>query len=148
MKNFLFWQKWLFIVALFIAAFGVMLALFNSTVLFRAYNAPINVVFWESAVLPPDAKAFQQWIYGVLGATVAGWGVFLAFIAHYPFKKKEKWAWNGIAAGIVLWFLIDTSLSLHFKVYFNAAFNSVVCAAIALPLLFTRKAFIRGVIAR
>lgn len=142
MKSFHFWQKWLFTVALLVVAFGVSLALLNSTILFQYYNEQIDAVFWPEAGPPPDTKSFQQWVSGVLGATVAGWGVFLAFLARYPFGKREKWAWNGIAGGISLWFLIDTSLSLYFGVSFNAGFNTVVCAAIMLPLIFTRKEFI------
>ena len=80
-------------------------------------------------------------MYGVLGATLAGWGVFVAFIAHYSFKKKEKWAWNCILAGPLLWFVVDTAISLNFKVYFNAAFNTALFAAVVLPLWFSRKHF-------
>ncbi len=88
-----------------------------------------------------SAGDFQKWIYGVLGATLAGWGVFVAFIAHYPFQQREKWAWNCILAGLLVWFVIDMAISLSFKVYFNVAFNTALFAAVVLPLWFSRKHF-------
>lgn len=145
MKNFLFWQKWLFAVGLLLAAFGLALAFFNQTPLFDyLFNAPINPVFhfYENATTwSQDEMMFQQWIYGVLGATISGWGICVAFVARYPFRKKERWAWNALALGITVWFITDTLLSLAFHVYFNAAFNVVVFLAVALPLAFSQKFF-------
>jgi hypothetical protein len=64
-----------------------------------------------------------------------------AFVAFYPFKNGEKWAWNSLVAALLVWFVVDETLSLYHAVYFNAAFNLGLLLAIALPLLFTRKHF-------
>lgn len=135
----MFWQKWLFVLGLLIAAFGVLLALFSETPAFSIFHQQIDPAFFRA----PDAEIrnFQQWIYGLLGATMAGWGVFMAFIAHYPFQKKEKWAWVCIAMGVLLWYVVDTSISLSFGVMFNAVFNTIVLILVALPLGFTWKDF-------
>jgi len=139
--EFLALQRWLFIVSLIMSVFGVLLALFNATPLFAVFDRQINPVFWSTVDIPGEARDYQKWVYGVLGATLAGWGVFVAFIAHYPFQQKEKWAWNCILAGLLVWFVIDTAISLNFKVYFNAAFNTALFAAVVLPLWFSRKHF-------
>ena len=135
----MFWQKWLFVLSLVIAVFGVLLALFSETPAFSIFHQQIDPAFFRA----PDAEVmhFQQFIYGLLGATMAGWGVFMAFIAHYPFRKKEKWAWVCIAMGVLVWYVVDTSISLSFGVMFNAAFNTVVLILVALPLGFTWKDF-------
>jgi len=143
MTNFLLWQRWLFIVSLIMSVFGVLLALFNATPLFALFDRQINPVFWGAVDIPAGAREFKQWVYGVLGATLAGWGVFVAFIAHYPFQQREKWAWNCLVTGVLVWFVIDTAISLNFKVYFNAAFNTVLFAAVLLPLGFSRKHFVQ-----
>jgi hypothetical protein len=67
--------------------------------------------------------------------------MFLSFVAYYPFRRKEKWAWNCVLAALFIWFFIDTPISLYFKVYFNVLFNFVLFIAILLPLVFTRKSF-------
>ncbi|MGB6067906.1 MAG: hypothetical protein WBG50_24125, partial [Desulfomonilaceae bacterium] len=89
-----------------------------------------------------SAKEFQQWVYGVWGATIAGWGAFMAFIAYYPFAQKERWAWNCIVTGLAIWFVLDTTLSIYHRVYFNAAFNTALLILAGLPLAATRKDFI------
>jgi len=140
--EFSFWQRWLFVVSLILIIFGLLMALFNRTVVFTwLFDRQINPVFWGTADAPGGAAAFQGWIYGVLGATIAGWGCFVAFVAHHPFKKKERWSWNCLITGLLVWFLIDTSISLYFGVYFNAAFNTILLVLVILPLAFTRKYF-------
>jgi hypothetical protein len=40
-----------------------------------------------------------------------------------------------------LWFLVDTAVSLAFGMWFNAAFNVVLLALVAVPLAAIRKQF-------
>ncbi len=137
MNKFMFWQRWLFVLALLISVFGALLAFFGGTSLFEPFDRQINPIFWGTADISAETKSFQQWNYGVVGGVMAGWGVFLAFVAHYPFRNKEKWAWNCLLLGLVVWFVVDTSISLKFRVYFNALFNSVLLALFLLPLVLT-----------
>ncbi len=144
MTSFVFWQRWLFAVALVIILFGLALAFFNQTPVFDLlFNRQVDPVFWGGQGPPAESAAFQRWAYGVLGATVAGWGVFLAFIAAAPFRRRERWAWSCVALGIALWYLADTALSLANRVYFNAAFNTLLLVLVALPLVLTRRQFER-----
>ena len=141
MSTFSFWQKWLFAVAVLITIFGVIMVFVSGTPLFDLFNRQIDPVFWGVNAVDASAKQFQQWVYGVLGATMAGWGIFIASVARYPFRKKERWAWNCIAFGLVVWFILDTSLSYYHKVYFNVVFNMVLFILAMLPVIFTRKDF-------
>lgn len=142
MKNFLFWQRWLFITSLCVMLFGLFMALGNST---RLYDAAVNKfydpVFWKAGPVPDDARAFQQWVYGAWGGTLAGWSVIIAFIAGNPFKRKERWAWTGLTAMLFAWYLLDTAVSLFHGVIVNVVLNTVVGLALLLPLVFTRKHF-------
>ncbi|HVO71423.1 MAG TPA: hypothetical protein VMT24_15340 [Aggregatilineaceae bacterium] len=103
---------------------------------------PDQPAFWDTKSVDGPTQDFQRWIYSALGATVAGWGVFLAFLAHTPFKRRERWARDCMAAGIGLWFVLDTAVSLYHRVYFNAlAVNVPLLLIVALPLWFTRREF-------
>ncbi len=140
--SFNFWQRWLLIVSILLVVFGLALAFFNQTAFFDfLFNHQVNPVFWKGISLQDDAFAFQHWVYGVLGATIAGWGVFFVFIVHYPFRRKESWAWNCLVLGVCLWYVVDTSLSLLSHVGFNAAFNTALFALLVPPLAFTRTLF-------
>lgn len=141
LEKFIFWQRWLLIFGLLLVDMGLYMVFFKGTIYFALFDNLVNPAFWASAVAPANVAEFQGWIYGVLGATLAGWGTFLAFMAHYPFKQKEKWAWKCLLAGVLVWYLPDTFISLQFGVYFNAVGNTVLFILLMLPLLFTRREF-------
>lgn len=100
MNRFAFWQKWLFIMGALIITFGFAMAFLNKTSLFYLFNQQINLTFWDPEEIPSGLKEFQGWIYGLLGPTLACWGIFLTFIARVPFKKKEKWSWYCMVTGL------------------------------------------------
>jgi hypothetical protein len=143
MKQFLFWQRWLFVFSLLVVVFGLGMALLNRTSLFSIFDSQVNPVFWDGNPLASGVEGFQGWIYGVLGATMAGWGVFLVFLARYPFRARERWAWSALALGLSLWYGTDTVISLYFGVIFNALFNTLVFILAVLPLIFTRREFFK-----
>jgi hypothetical protein len=99
-------------------------------------------VFWGGQAVPPQAAAFRAWTYAVTGAVMAGWGVFLAFVAQIPFRRRERWARNCMVLGVLVWYVPDTGASLLSGVLFNAAVNTVLLALTALPLIFTRRDFL------
>ncbi len=142
MNSFTFWQRWLLALGLIIVAFGLGMAALNNTPLFDLLNRQVDPIFWGTQPLSQGALAFRGWTYGVLGATMAGWGVFIAFLAQSPFRRRERWAWNCTALGILVWYLPDTAISLASGVIFNAALNTGLLALVALPLFFTRKEFL------
>ncbi|CAG0931727.1 hypothetical protein TFLX_02242 [Thermoflexales bacterium] len=140
-QRFLLCQRWLLILGAIISVFGVALALLYSTPLFDIFRTQIDPVFWAAGELAGGTTLFQQWIYGVLGATMAGWGVCIAFLAAVPFKRREKWAWNCLALAVSLWFVIDTFLSWRFGALFNVLFNVLIFLAVLVPLLLSRGFF-------
>jgi hypothetical protein len=141
-QRLLFCQRWLLALGVIIVVFGVALAFLYATPLFDIFRTQIDPVFWGAGELTGGTILFQQWIYGVLGATMAGWGVCIAFIAAVPFKRKEKWAWNCLALAVPLWFVVDTFLSWRFGALFNVIFNVLIFFAALVPLLFSRKYFL------
>jgi uncharacterized BrkB/YihY/UPF0761 family membrane protein len=145
MIRFDLWAKWLKCVSIVFALFGVFIALFNQTSVFDViFNDQIDPVFFGDAALTAEMMRFQQWVYGILGATCVFVGIMIFFIAENAYRKKERWAWNCIMIGSMGWFIIDESVSLYFSVHFNAAFNAVLLIAILVPLLCTWKFFFKG----
>jgi hypothetical protein len=141
MRRFHFWRIWLLIVTVVITVFGVLMAFLNQTAVFAIFNREINIVFWPNGEVGKGFPQFQSWVYGVWGATVAGMGIFAAYVAYYPFARREKWARQCLAAGTVVWYVLDTHISLTSGVIFNALFNTVIFLLIGIPLAFTWKEF-------
>lgn len=138
-----FWATWLFVVVVALCVFGIALALLSATPLFDLFHRQIDPVFWGTQPLSSATRDYQHWAYGVLGAVLAGWGSTLAFVVWVPFRARQPWAWWCLGLGIVLWCVVDTSLSLAFGVFFNVAFNLVILLATMLPLGLTWTRFFR-----
>ena len=141
MGNFGFWQKWLFGVGIYVAIFGFVMALFSGSFVFEPLHNRVNLVFFAEGEMPENFLKFQTFFYGVLGATMGGWGIFIAYVAKYPFNKREKWAWNCMAVGTVAWYSFDTGISYYCGVTANVILNTVFLFFLGAPLLFTRKEF-------
>jgi len=136
--SFNFWQKWLFISGIIVSIFGIFMVLNISS---EGFNSQIDPVFWGKEIPNIQVRNFQQWIYGVLGSTMVGWGIFIAFVAAIPFKKKEKWSRNCIMIGILSWYILDTFISLKANVEFNAVANTILAIIILTPIFFTFTKF-------
>jgi hypothetical protein len=77
-----------------------------------------------------------------LGATIACCYILTAFIAYYPFKKKEIWARNAILVAFGVWAMLDSLVCIRYGVYFQVYFINMFSIIIkALPIIFTWKDF-------
>ncbi|MBN1822841.1 MAG: hypothetical protein JW803_00830 [Endomicrobiales bacterium] len=143
LNDFLLWQRLILLGGIFTVIMGMAMSLFGNTGPFIVYEKLVNPVFWPSGA-PEGVAFFQRWVYGVVGAVMAGWGVFIVFIAQVPFLKKENWAWQCIFWGMTVWYVPDTLLSVWYGVYFNAVLNTVMYLFVLVPLLLSKKYFIKA----
>jgi len=140
--NFNFWQKWLFFSSVTFALFGVTFAVYGENPLFAPYNHAIASIFWQVSDTPLEVQFFKAFISGPLGGTIACCYILLAFIAWYPFKKKEVWARNAIIVAFGVWIVLDSAVCLYYGVYFQVyMINTCSFFQKALPIIFTWKDF-------
>jgi hypothetical protein len=139
MNRFDFWHRWLWWVSLGLMAFGLGMAVLNRTNVFAPINQPIDSAFWIGGTIPDGVSAFQGWIYGAWGATVAGWGLTAALLVRHGFARHTAWAWWALASGIGLWFVLDIFFSAAYGVLLNVVLNLILFTLFALPLAATRK---------
>lgn len=133
------WQKILLGLSLVIILFGLFIALLNGTFLFKPFGDQFDQAFWPSGGVTDQDHLFQQWVYGLLGATMVGWGIFMFFIVKNAFIKREKWAWSCVLFGVLAWYLIDTGISAFHGVGANVMLNTVIFVLVIVPLIATRK---------
>jgi hypothetical protein len=131
-----FFRLWLILIGAGLAVGGVLLSLLGGTRIFAGMNRLIDPAFWDGL---PDAPArrFQAWIYGVMGAIMAGWGLTVAILVSQVWNTRQAWVWWSVAASVGLWFVLDTGQSLRYRVFANAAINTALLVALAIPLAFT-----------
>ena len=131
-----FFRLWLIVVGAGVAVGGVLLSLLGGTRFLALMNQLIEPAFWDGL---PDAPAqrFRAWVYGVLGAIMAAWGLTIAILVSQAWNTRQAWVWWSVAASIGLWFVLDTGQSLRHRVFANAAINTVLLVAPVIPLAFT-----------
>jgi hypothetical protein len=142
MKSFIFWQRWLFYSSLVIALFGIVFAIYGNNPFFMLYNKALAQIFWASENIPPDIDPFRAFVSGPMGGTVACSYILLAYIAWFPFRRKERWARNAIIAAFGVWTLLDSVICIYYDVYFQVyIINAISILQKALPIIFTWKEF-------
>lgn len=142
MRSFIFWQRWLFYSSIIFAMFGITFAVYGSNPLFLPYNNALARIFGFGETMPASIEPFRAFIWGPIGATIASSYILLAFIAWYPFKRKERWARNAIMVAFGVWVVLDSAVSFNYGVYFQIyLINGFSILIKALPLIFTWKDF-------
>jgi hypothetical protein len=141
-SNFHFWQKWLFYSSLLFALVGILMASTCDSILFKPYNDLLAHVFWRLDMFPENIEPFRNFIFACFGGTMACTYVLVAFIAHYSFRKKEKWSRLAISCSFLIWVSIDSIACLRYGMNFQIyAINLFSILIKALPLYFTRREF-------
>ena len=142
MRSFIFWQRWLFFSSILFATFGIVFAVYGNNPFFMPYNKALAHVFWSSENIPAETEPFRAFIWGPLGGTIACCYILLAFIAWFPFRRKERWARNAIMVAFGVWVLFDSALCLYYGVFFQIyIINAFSILVKALPIIFTWKEF-------
>lgn len=144
-KKFEFWQQWLVYANIMFTIVGIVIVFFGESVLFHFWHLFSTDVFFDG-----DAEAyerimpFRRFLFGIIGGTIAGFHLLMVYISKYSFKAKEKWAFNALLYGTVLWFVLDSSFSIYSGAFHNVwMINLVAMVGIGLPLWMTRKEFFR-----
>lgn len=131
-----FWRNWLTGACGFLGVFGLSMVLISDWAWFQLlFNSPSFVLpFWPDGEVPPGARAFQHWIYGVLGSVIAGWAVTLWFLARELQGEHRRTLVRATFGGLVVWFVLDGAISLMDGVWLNAGLNLALFLLFLLPL--------------
>jgi len=142
MSRFYFWQQWLFYTSILFALAGILFGIYGNNPLFVHYTNALADIFWNSDQIPGSTEPFRAFIWAPFGGTLACCYILLAFIAYYPFARRERWSWYAIAIAFGIWIIIDSAACIVYKVYFQVYIINVFSLLVkALPLIFTRKYF-------
>ena len=141
MSEFDFWQKWMVVFSAIGILFGLLMAFGSTTAIFQNYNRSIAQAFWNQPQLHEAVKHYHPWIFAVLGTSIAGWSVCFLFLAIYPFKQRERWAYYCYIISLLVWAPLDSAFSIYFGIYVEAFFNIGAVALYAIPLIATFRDF-------
>lgn len=104
---------------------------------------PINRSPMEMPPPSPAGANLMRFLLGLAGAIMLGWAISLAGIAHYAFRRGERWAWLLIAFSVLSWFLVDSAVSIATGLYANVVGNIVFLILFEIPLVATYNKIVR-----
>jgi len=141
-SNFNFWQKWLTYANVATVVVGLLVAFAGNSIFFELHNDATREVFINGAEFSPEMLELKNWLFGIIGGTIVGFHILMIFISENSFKRKERWSYMAMWAGMLSWFVIDSGLSLFYGAVHNFfQINLVAIILIGLPLIMTRKHF-------
>lgn len=142
-STFKFWTQWLIIANIMTIIVGLLAAFAGNSIFFESYNTQTEAVFFEGQILSSETLALKNWLFGIIGGSIVGFHLLMIFIIKNAFAKREKWAYNALWIGLLSWFIIDSSITTHYKAYHNLyLINFVALILIGLPLVMTRRYFL------
>ena len=70
---------------------------------------------------------------------MAGWTVMMIQIVRGPLREGSAWARSVLINSLVVWFVLDTGMSLALGFPLHALFNVPFALALAIPLMKLRQ---------
>lgn len=142
--SFDFWWRWLLGFSILFAVVGVILAIFPGAAFLALHTLQIERVFFDGA-MTREAEDLRAFLLGPLGGTIAGYFLLQVFIVWGPFRRREPWSWHAVLWALLLWFVIDSSMSVRHGAVFNVwMVNIWTLLPIGLGLAMTYRYFLEG----
>ena len=85
-----------------------------------------------------EVRDYLRLPFMVLGAVLTGWTFLMIQLVRGPLSDGSRWAWLMLVQSLVLWFFLDTGMSLVLGYPTHALFNIPFAIAIGIPLLSLR----------
>lgn len=125
------WLTWLQVVLILLGIYSLVLVFAGAVAasLFDAFGFG-----------PPDAidndevRDYLKLPFMVLGAVMAGWAFMMFNLVRGPLRDGSPWALSIITRSLVVWFVLDTGMSLVLGYPAHALFNIPFAIALGIPL--------------
>lgn len=86
-----------------------------------------------------EVRDYLKLPFMVLGAVMAGWTVMMIQIVRGPLREGSAWALPVLINSLLVWFVLDTGMSLALGFPLHALFNVPFALALAIPLIKLRS---------
>ena len=120
---------------------GLLLVLAPGTEVFRAYERDVVDAILGAGAETASTSRLMHWLLATCGAGVVGWGVSWCFIAHFPLRDGERWAFSCLLTSLAAWVALDIAVAAWFGVRAELLFVSVAAVLAGGPLVLARRLF-------
>ncbi len=128
---------WLQVVLTAVFVYSIVLVVAGSTAhsLFKSFGfGP------DSSIDSVEVRDYLRLPYMVLGAVMSGWTLLMIQLVRGPLRDGSRWAYRFLVQSLILWFALDTGMSLVLGYATHALFNIPFVIALGIPLVGLRSA--------
>ncbi|TQV87992.1 hypothetical protein [Aliikangiella coralliicola] len=129
-----FCQRWLEFVAIMHIAGGVALTLHFPEAVWTYYQGELFSVFSVNTSAINEVKSMVDMLVRIFGPTVASWGIMMLYLIKRISIHQDKGATFILTIAVLVWFTLDTSLSLLNGMTLHLVLNSSALVAILFPV--------------
>jgi hypothetical protein len=134
-----FWLGWLKTVIIIFIVTCISFAFLSKTDSLGALHKLINYIFFANKIPVKSMLLLQDWLMPVICVALAGRGLAMIYLISIPLKNKELWAWKCIFYSVMIWFFIDSMVSVYLGVGFHVLINCILFLQLMAPLLFLKS---------
>ncbi|MDJ0947930.1 MAG: hypothetical protein QNJ94_03325 [Alphaproteobacteria bacterium] len=131
---FILWYRCLLVAYALITLMGLAYAGFGTSGLFAPLMTPIDEALWGGP-MPPEAEPFARFAFGIIGGLTAGFGELGWFVTRHAIRRREGWAWTALLLSALIWFAVDSAVSVWSGAAINVLFNVGFLLLIVVPLI-------------
>jgi hypothetical protein len=106
---------------------------------FEVTSRPVRVLFnFLNSSGELDLNPYLRFSLAVLGAVTIGWSLTLMAViqaVNQLEKRASQSIWIGVTASIVIWYVIDSILSIAIGFWLNAVSNTLFIATFLTPVI-------------
>lgn len=128
--------RYLKFISVFFALQGVLWSVLGQFDPFGLYDQCMARAFFQRDSLDPHAERVFRFILGPFGATSAGYFILQYYIVAYTFPNRERWGLRAVTTAFLVWFLLDTVVSLWRGALFNVLLANIPALFMTLPALY------------
>ncbi len=133
------WNAVLLVAVLLIGLYGFVMVVAPHLVGNRLFG-PLGFGLDRVGDVSATELDYVAFLMRVLGAVIVGWMAALAGLVIGPLSRREPWAWWTITGSLVLWFVVDTGMSVAVGEIEHAVFNTAFLVAVTIPLVGYKRA--------
>lgn len=117
---------------------GLLLPWLVDSVLLTEYNRALAEAF---SLGDTTSRAQASFLTGLMGPTIASWGLLFLLLLDYAFAHPDRRIWWGLVLAGLLWAPYDSFLSWQHGIYLNVLMNTLSLFALLVPLSLVRHNF-------
>jgi hypothetical protein len=106
---------------------------------FEVTSNPVRILFnFLNGSGELDLNPYLRFSLAILGAVTIGWSLTLMTIiqvANQLEKRVSQSIWMGITASVIIWYTIDSILSIATGFWLNAVSNTIFSATFLIPVI-------------